>query len=91
MAAQSDPDLNPQFRRRWSGPPLERKSPRMTAIIQGADFEITGWHTQNSEMARVLQWACRLDRLADAELSFGHHDAAERLSQQAAELREGTR
>jgi hypothetical protein len=61
----------------------------MTAIIQGADFEITGWHGENNETARALQWACRLDRLADAELAFGHHDAAELLSQQAAELREG--
>ena len=31
--------------------------------------------------------ACRIDRLADHELHLGRHAAAERLSQQAAELR----
>lgn len=31
--------------------------------------------------------ACRLDRLADAELQHGHHGVAERLSRRAAELR----
>lgn len=32
--------------------------------------------------------ACRIDRLADHELHLGRHAAAERLSRQAAELRE---
>jgi hypothetical protein len=31
-----------------------------------------------------------LDRLADAELQMGHHDRAEQLSRQAAEMREAS-
>jgi hypothetical protein len=33
--------------------------------------------------------AAILDRIADLELSLGHHDAAERLSSAAAAMREG--
>jgi hypothetical protein len=39
--------------------------------------------------ARLL-WAARLDRIADAELSFGRVLAAERISCLAAELRAST-
>lgn len=38
----------------------------------------------------VLLLARRLDRLADAELFFGHHGAAEHLARRAAEMRGAT-
>lgn len=91
MAAQSDPDRNPQFRRRWSEPPLNRKSPRIAGTIQGLEFKVGSSDKEISLIGRILQLAMRLDRAADAELALGHHLIAERLSRQAAELREGGR
>lgn len=35
-AAMSDPLHNPQFRRAWTAPPLEKERPLMAATIQGA-------------------------------------------------------
>ncbi len=92
MAAQSDPDRNPNFRRRWSAPPLKQTRPRIAGTIQGAreDFDNSS-NNDHNDAARFFQWASRLDRVADYELAHGHADAAERLSQQAAELREVAR
>ncbi len=92
MAAQSDPDRNPNFRRRWSAPPLKRERPRIVGAIPGAQNSFgSSSEIENSKSARLIQWACRLDRIADAELAFGHVAAAERLSAQAAEMREAAR
>ncbi len=92
MAAQSDPERNPNFRRRWSAPPLNRKRPRTVGAIPGAQNSFgNSSEAENSEGARLIQWACRLDRIADAELAFGQVAAAERLSAQAAEMRETAR
>lgn len=88
MAAQSDPDLNYHFRRRWSGPPMERKRPRQTGICTGATFKAGCDERDNSLSLRLLQLAIQLDRAADAELVLGHQRIAERLSRQAEELRE---
>jgi hypothetical protein len=89
MAAQSDPTRNYHFSRRWSPPPLERERPPTSAKVQRARIDLENGSTnKNSDPARILQWAYRLDRVADAELAFGHVAAAERLSQHAAELRE---
>ena len=93
MAAQSDPDKNPNFPRRWAAPPLKRTSPRPSGIGTGAQYE-NGTHLSerdNSLSFRLLQLAVRLDRRADAELAVGRHDLAEHLSRLAAELREAGR
>jgi hypothetical protein len=87
MAAQSDPDRNPHFRRRW-GPPLDRSGPRIVPTIQRAKTYDSSSENENSLTTRLLQAAFRLDRLADAELALGRAVQAERLSQHAAELRE---
>ncbi len=43
-----------------------------------------------SILARVIDRAAALDRIADIELQHGHAVAAERLASLAAELRTGT-
>jgi hypothetical protein len=87
MAAQSDPDRNPNFRRRW-GPPPERKRPRTGDTAQRATFDGSS-ENDYSYSLHLLQAAFRLDRMADQELAVGRVAQAERLSQHAAELREG--
>ena len=87
MAQQSDPTLNPNFRRRWSGPPPERISPRIVPTIQRPKFEVSSSGIETTSTPRLHQLASRLDRQADHELALGHHTIAERLSQHAAELR----
>jgi hypothetical protein len=87
MAAQSDPDRNPHFRRRW-GPPDLRSGPRIVPTIQRAKFEVSSSENMNSAVGCLHQLASRLDRQADYELALGHHTIAERLSRHAAELRE---
>jgi hypothetical protein len=91
MAAQSDPDRNYHFSRRWSGPPLESKRPPTGDTVQRARKSISSSDLINTKSSRILQWACRLDRAADVELQHGHVAIAERLSRQAAELREAGR
>lgn len=92
MAAQSDPDLNPNFRRRWSAPPLRRERPRIVGAIQGAQNSRSGSSDENStEATQCIQWACTLDGVADAELQHGHHLRAEHFARRAAEIREGAR
>ena len=86
MAAQSDPDRNHHFRRRW-GPPAERRSPRTTGIVQGPDFKNDSSTPVDTSSACLLQAAFHLDRKADAELAVGRVSQAERLSHEAAELR----
>jgi hypothetical protein len=76
-----DPD------RRWSGPPLKRERPATSAKVALAKFEVGSNELTNTESSRILQWASRLDRIADFELQRGHIAIAERLSRQAAELR----
>jgi hypothetical protein len=57
----------------------------------------TYYHDARSEKVRQFDRARRvarammLDRLADLELQVGHHRAGERLSHEAAELREAAR
>jgi hypothetical protein len=88
-AAMADPLENPNFRRRWSGPPgLERKRPAFVPTNNRAEFKAIITTAENTDLARLFQRANRLDRAADAALSFGRHDTAERLSQLAAMLRE---
>jgi hypothetical protein len=87
MAAQSDPDRNPNFRRRW-GPPLERSGTRVVPTTRSAKSKDSSSDTDNTRSARLLQWAFRLDRVADAELAVGRFHVAERLAHQAQELRE---
>jgi hypothetical protein len=91
MAKQSDPLLNPNFRRRWSGPPLKRISPRTTGIVQGLEFKVGSSEKDNSLTESMLQAAFRLDRLADQELAIGRVTAAERLAHEAQALREAVR
>jgi hypothetical protein len=68
--------------------PLERKRPPTVGAVKRAKFENLSSKIDSSEPAQILQWASRLDRIADAELHLGHHVAAEQLSRRAAELRE---
>ncbi len=91
MALQSDPDKNPNFRRRWSGPPLDRRGPRIVPTIQRPEFEDDSSDMVITSSARLLQAAFRLDRQADAELAIGRHTAAERLAHEAQALREAVR
>jgi hypothetical protein len=91
MASQSDPLLNPHFRRRWGPPPLKRNRPQPTGIGQGAEFEDCSSTAEDNHTLRLLQAAFRLDRLADAELALGRATAAERLAHEAHALREATR
>ena len=89
MAAQSDPDLNYHFRRRWSAPPLKQIRPRIAGTIQGAqDCLGISSNSEDSEIARLFQWADRLERVADPELAFGRFAAAARLTLQAEIIRE---
>jgi hypothetical protein len=88
MASLSDPEKNFQFKR-WRGPPLKRISPRTTGIVRGPEFKGNSSDNDNSRSAHLLQWAFRLDRVADAELAVGRFDVAERLAHHAQELREG--
>ena len=39
-AGMSDPDNNPNFRRRWDAPPLKMKRPPMGGTIKRAEIEI---------------------------------------------------
>ncbi len=91
MAAQSGPPHTYHFSRRWQGPPLKRISPRTTGIVQGLKFENGSSEEDNSLTERLLQAACLLDRLADAELAIGRVAAAERLAHEAQALREAVR
>ncbi len=89
MAAMSDPLRNFNFSRRWVGPPdWKRERPAIAGTINRAEFKDGSSIHQTNASARLSQWASRLDRIADYELAHGHNDAAERLSRQAAELRE---
>ncbi len=92
-AAMSDPARNYHFHRGWDfPPPIKRDRPPIAGTIAGAKNSMGNISsTENSDGARLIQWACRLDRIADAELAFGHVAAAERLSAQAAEMREVAR
>jgi hypothetical protein len=75
--------------RRWSCPPLKRERPATSAKVARAKFEVSNSELIDTGSSRILQWACRLDRMADVELQHGHIAIAERFSRQAAELREG--
>jgi hypothetical protein len=86
MAAMSDPDRNPHFRRRW-GPPDLRSGPRVVATTRNAKTFDSSSGIETTSTPRLHQLASRLDRQADHELTLGHHTIAERLSQHAAELR----
>jgi hypothetical protein len=46
-AGMSDPDNNPNFRRRWSAPPLKEKRPPTGGTVERAEFEINGVSERN--------------------------------------------
>jgi hypothetical protein len=88
-AAMADPLENPSFRRRWSGPPgPTRKRPVLVPTSARAEFQTISNFAENTDLVRLFQREIRMDRAADAALAFGRHDAAERLSRLAAEMRE---
>ena len=39
-AGMSDPDNNPNFRRRWAAPPLKPKRPPTGGTVERAEFEV---------------------------------------------------
>ena len=43
----SDPNNNPNFRRRWDAPPLKRERPPMGGTIERAEIEINGINESN--------------------------------------------
>ncbi len=73
---------------RWERATAKRRSPRMTAIIQGPDSEISSSANNYSQAGSFHQVAFLLDRRADAELSVGRTVIAERLAHQAQQLLE---
>ena len=59
-AAQSDPERNPSFRRRWSQPPI---TPRQLELV--ADIEMAHGNARRAEM---LSWRAHQMRGATAEV-----------------------
>lgn len=51
-ASMSDPDNNPNFRRRWGPPPLKVKAPPMGGTTRRGDFETI---SSNQDIARVFE------------------------------------
>jgi len=93
-AAASDPALNRQFSRRWTGPPQkrERRPWDRTANSGNHNNNAAVSATAAAAVQRALIVAARraaqLDRTADLLLALGRHSQAERLSHRALELRE---
>ena len=87
MAAQSDPLRNKHFRRRWLEPPGWGETGPAIGLA-GPGISKAQQQTEVSLMARIIQRAIDLDRRADSELALGRHHIAERLSHQAAQMRE---
>jgi hypothetical protein len=85
MAAQSDPDMNPHFRRRWADlPPQKRKRPALAGTSNRADFIKVSESTYST-----TETAAQLDRAADLLLSVGRRLHAEYLANRAATMRTG--
>jgi hypothetical protein len=61
-ASVSDPDRNPNFRRRWDAPPLKLKRPPMGGTIERAENKISSSMT---DLARILE---RFKTLSEAAL-----------------------
>lgn len=93
----ADRARNPQFGRRWTGPPplLKRNDPRGQAGVATGRQKAIDNDATSTAAVRAAQRAvdtarrrsAELDRLADRLLHFGYVTAAERLSRRAAELR----
>ncbi len=54
-AGMSDPDNNPNFRRRWSAPPLERERPATGGTVNGAKYSVDITHEQDRQVLAKLQ------------------------------------
>ena len=87
-AAQSDPALNPQFRR-WVDPPdpLQKRERRPGEGRRLKSSDGINDRRASTPNRPALQAAMCLDRAADFLLSLGRHRAAERLAHAAVALR----
>ena len=86
-AAQSDPAMNPQFRRRWTDPPDKRKRGPTTSR---APENINNSDAPADTPSRPALQAAALDRAADFALQQGYHRTAEYPARPARGLREAT-
>jgi hypothetical protein len=98
MAAQSDPLLNRQFSRRWTGPPpLKRRSPALASTSNRAVSKSFGDDDTlpnnrppavgQRALHAAVQRAARLDRRAELLDAIGHRDAALRIAATAVAIR----
>jgi hypothetical protein len=73
------------YRHRWREP-LSQK--RRSPALGGSSNRATNFEISNSHLYATAETAAQLDREADLLLSVGRRAAAERLSNQAADLRQ---
>jgi hypothetical protein len=94
LAEQSDPARNAMFGRRWTGPPAQkRKAPGSDTQGSFEKLNLTD-KTTTADLAgqralfKALRHAAEIDRTADLLLALGFGRQAERLSHNAAAIRE---
>jgi hypothetical protein len=89
--AASDPRCNPQFSRRWTGPPpLKRRSPALVATSNRANVKHIGngnaqsntiaAHAAQRAVAHAAKRVGRLQHQARLLSGIGKHDTARRLT-----------